>query len=560
MNKEKIIMKKINFVVAIFLVLLSVTSFAQSHNEEVTIEGSYTPHIKKSERITLKPEMPKREFIIPNHEVNTEDFFYSYKVDLEPISPLQYISNQSEDITNNFIKFGLGTRLSPDFIFRHYSELSRKTNIGIGVTHNSTWTGMKDYANSKYMNNAFNLSMSNKFSGFQLRSFIDYHYDMYNLISDTIDYGNDYDNKRYIHSLNVKLLANNNQTSYRSLYDEFMLDYNFTGIQGGEMENHLKFNAYLEHSNSWFRKSNGVQTLSIDISAEVNNISQTLMLITANPHLDFDGDYYKMRIGLRADAKTYSYDKGGIYPDIKGSLYLFNRNLELYAGLGGKTKINTLKEILSENPFIVSDFTAMEEFDYEKTYFDFNGGLKFKALDKISGNIGVRYRRIDNMVFYTYSSTQPNAFDIILNNCYVFNFNADIHAKISNNIKVAADFAYNKYDFFKAYMTNDAPITRAHAWYKPEFEFNLRGYYKYNQHWNFNIATYVEGKRYALSYDNTVKELKPICDIQLGCDYNFNDDLSFYAEIKNLIHNKYQIYYDYPSYGFQAFLGFKYRF
>ena len=53
---------------------------------------------------------------------------------------------------------------------------------------------------------------------------------------------------------------------------------------------------------------------------------------------------------------------------------------------------------------------------------------------------------------------------------------------------------------------------------------------------------------------------KPIVDIQLGSDYKLNDDISFYAEIKNLIHNKYQIYYNYPSYGFQVFVGFKYRF
>ena len=83
-----------------------------------------------------------------------------------------------------------------------------------------------------------------------------------------------------------------------------------------------------------------------------------------------------------------------------------------------------------------------------------------------------------------------------------------------------------------------------------------------NERWNFNMATYLEGRRYALTgstYDD-IKELKPIVDIQLGCDYNFNEDLSFYAEVKNLIHNKYQIYYNYPSYGFQAFVGFKYRF
>lgn len=560
-------MKKNNFIIALIFLFASTLLNAQSHNEEVTIEGSYTPHIKKSERLIRTPEMPKREFNIPNYSVNTKDFFYNYKVELEPISPSQYNHDKEEEITNNFIKAGIGTRLSPDFIFRHYSDISKKTSLGIGVTHNSTWLGMKEYANSRYMNNAFNVSMSNRFSGFQLHSRIDYHYDMYHLNNDTLN--PDFNSKRNIHSLNVNLLANNNQTSYKSLYDEFVLDYSYSGIQGGIQENLLKFKAHLEHSNSWFRKSSGIQTLAIDIKADIDNINQSLFLIAANPYLAFDGDYYNLHLGFRVDAKTNSTSKGGVYPDIKGSLYLFERNLEFYAGLGGGTKINTLKEILEENPFVVSNLTNLGEFDYEKTRIAFQGGLKFKALNMINGHIGVRYRAIENKVFYVSSLTQPNVFDIILNNCYVFNFNADLHVKINDKIKVVGDFAYNNYDFIKARMTTDVPVTIAHAWYKPKVEFTLRGVYKYNKNWNFNVATYFEGKRYALTnttqHDNEynyngIKELKPFADIQLGCDYNMNEHLAFYAEIKNLVHNKYQMYYGYPSYGFQAFLGFKYRF
>ncbi len=563
-------MKIRNIVVTLFLLFATASVNAQSHNEEVTVEGSFTPHIKKSERVLMNPQLPKHEFNIPDYKVNTQDFFYNYKLDLEPVSPMSYNDVMSHDITNNFVKIGLGTRLSPDVLFRHYSDLTRNMSLGIGLIHNSTWTNMKDYDNSKYMNNAFNLSMNNKFSGFQLRTFIDYHNDMYNLkYSPDTNIDDAPDTKRFINSLGVKLLSNNNQTSYRSLYDEFLLDYNYTGIQGGVMENLIKFNAYIEHSNSWFRNSDGIQTLSVDIKAELNNISHTLFIISANPRLDFDGEYYNLHLGFRVDAKTNSTSMGGIYPDIKGSLYLFNRNIEFYAGLGGKTKINTLKEILSENPFIISDLTNMGEFDYEKTRFDFQGGLKLKVLNMINGHVGVRYRKIENKVFYVSSLTQPGAFDIILNNCHVFNFYADLHVKINDKIKVVGDFAYNDYDFIKERMTADFPVTIAHAWYKPKVEFALRGVYKYNDKWNFNIASYFEGKRYALTditkYENEydfdgVKELKPICDIQLGCDYNFNDDLSFYAEIKNLIHNKYQMYYGYPSYGFQAFLGFKYRF
>ena len=565
-----------NLLIFIILLLTCSLSMAQSHNEEVTVEGSYTPHIKKSERLTQTPDTPKHEFNIPHYEVNTEDFFYSYKIESEPISPIQYKQNGGYDITNNFIKLGLGTRLSPDLIFRHYSDITRRMSLGLGITHNSTWLGMKDYDNAKYMNNAFKLSTTNRFSGFQLHSYINYHYDTYHLNYD-YDGGNDHDNdydgdydgdantRREIHSLNVKLLANNNQTSYKSLYNEFLLDYSYTSIQGGIQENLAKFKAHLEHSNSWFRKNNGVQTLSADIEADINNISQTLFLISANPYLAFDGEYYNLHLGFRVDAKTNSTSMGGIYPDLRGSLYLFNRNFELYAGLGGGTKINTLKEILAENPFIISNMKNFGEFDYEKTKIDFKGGMKFKIINKISAHAGIRYRKIDNHVFYVNSIEQPNTFDIILNNCNIFSFDFDMVYNIDEKTKIAAGFSYNKYDMLyekcgDSLIDADEEIVNQKAWYKPEFEFSLKGIYDINEQWSCNIVTYVESSRYALVDYNDIEKLKPVCDIQLGCDYNFKDNLSFYGEIRNLIHNKYQIYYDYPSYGFQIFVGFKYRF
>lgn len=547
-------MKKINFVITAFFILISSLLSAQTHNEEVTVEGKYTPQIQKSERLIKTPDIPKRDFTIPNYEINTEDFAYEYKAELEPISPLGYTSSNDLNLRKNFIKAGFGTRLSPDFLFRHHSSISKRTSIGIGIDHNSTWLDMKDYVNSKYMNNAFALTMTNRFSQFQLHSYVDYHYDMYYINDSTAENSE----ARNIHSLNAKVTANNNKSSYKSLYDEFSLEYNYSGIQGGMQENLLKFRAHLEHSNSWFKHSNSTQTLIADINADLCNIEQTLFIAAFNPHLDLNGNFYNLRLGFRVDVKTNSINIGGIYPDIKGSLYLFKKNIELYAGIGGSTKINTLKNILAENPFVISNLLNTGEFDYEKTLIAIQGGVKFKALNMLSGNIGVRYRMVNNHVFYVSSIVQSGAFDIILNDCKIFNLNANVRFQLRDDISVIGDFAYNKYNYNA--MTDDAPITRAEVWYTPEVEFTLKGIYELNKNWNFSLATYIEGARYALIDYSEIQKLKPICDIQLGCDYNLNDDLSFYAEIKNIVHNKYQIYYNYPTYGFQAFIGLKYKF
>ena len=121
-------MKKINFVITAFFILISSLLSAQTHNEEVTVEGKYTPQIQKSERLIKTPDIPKRDFSIPNYEINTEDFSYDYKAELEPISPLGYTSSNDLNLRKNFIKAGFGTRLSPDFLFRHHSSISKRTS------------------------------------------------------------------------------------------------------------------------------------------------------------------------------------------------------------------------------------------------------------------------------------------------------------------------------------------------------------------------------------------------------------------------------------------------
>ena len=138
-----------NFAIFITLLLISSLANAQSHNEEVTVEGTYAPQIQKSQRIIQTPDIPERDFNIPNYEINTEDYVYDYKVDLEPVSPLTYTNNKGYAITNNFLKAGFGTRVSPDFLFRHYSNITRRTSLGVGITHNSTWLGMKASARQK---------------------------------------------------------------------------------------------------------------------------------------------------------------------------------------------------------------------------------------------------------------------------------------------------------------------------------------------------------------------------------------------------------------------------
>ena len=559
-------MKNKSLIISILLVIISMMANAQGHNEQVVVEGTYRPQIKRSERLQKTPETPVNEFNIPNYKAETRDFSYGYNMEVETMSAMNYKAEYGVEEKSNFLKAGIGTRLSPVFLFRHYSDLSNTMSLGVGVNHYSSWLDQKDYKKSSFMNNDFNIMTVNKFKGGQLRSFADYKYDMYHLRA----YDNvENPNGRNIHSFNLGAKWLSNGSSYRDFYTEFGGDYRATWIPGGITEHQLNAEAYLAYSDNWFNNKNinDLQTFAADVDLNYNNVFQNQLLVAIDPYFTMSGEFYHIHAGVRVDFKTG--DNIGFYPDVLGSVFVLDNMLEFYAKFGGRSKINTFADIVAENPFVTTNFTNFSEFGYEKTRFDFQGGTKVKVANNIDTHVGVRFRNIQNSVFYVpdydfyvkYDEDETvyhmQAFDLILDDYNVVNILADVHWKAMEKLDIAAELSINSYSF--PIRTQDKPRA-SEAWYKPNFTMTLRGDYQLDETWKFNASMLVLGKRWALNLDGEAEQLKPALDIQLGADYQLMEDLAAFAEIHNLFHDKYQLYYNYPSVGFEIFAGIKYRF
>ena len=380
-------MKNKSLIISILFVFVSVIANAQGHNEQVTVEGTYRPQIKRSERLQKTPETPVNEFNIPKYKAETRDFNYNYNMEVETMSAINYKAEYGEEEKSNFLKAGIGTRLSPLFLFRHYGDLSNTMSLGVGVNHYSSWLDMKDYKKSSFMNNDFNIMTVNKFRGGQLRAFGDYKYDMYHLRAyDDIENPNG----RNIHSFNLGAKWLSSGSSYRDFYTEFGGDYRATWIPGALTEHQVNAQAYLAYSDNWFdyKNINDLQTFAANVDLGYNNVFQNQLIVAVNPYFMMSGDFYHIHAGLRLDFKTG--DNIGIYPDVLGSVFMLDNMLEFYAKFGGRSKINTFADIVAENPFVTTNFTNFSEFGYEKTNFDFQAGVKAKVLNNLDAHVGVR--------------------------------------------------------------------------------------------------------------------------------------------------------------------------
>ena len=103
-------MKTKSLIISIFFVVIGFVANAQSHNEQVTVEGSYKPQIKRSERLQKAPEMPDNEFDIPKYKVEARDFNFGNSIEVETMSAMTYKADYGVESKNNFLKAGIGTR------------------------------------------------------------------------------------------------------------------------------------------------------------------------------------------------------------------------------------------------------------------------------------------------------------------------------------------------------------------------------------------------------------------------------------------------------------------
>ena len=553
-------MKYRALILSMVFVFAGAVANAQSHNEQVTVEGSYRPQIKRSERLQKTPETPDNNFNIPNYKAEAKDFNYGYNMEVETMSAMPYKADYVADDKDNFLKAGLGTRISPLFLFRHYSELSKTMSLGVGVKHYSSWLNSSDYKKSSFMNNDFNVVLVNKFNGGQLHTFADYKYDMYHLRA----YEGENPYGRNIHSFNVGAKWISSGTSYHDIYTEFGGNYRATWISGGLTEHQANAKAHFAYSDSY--------TIATDVELNYNNIYQGQMLVAVNPYLNLNGGFYNIRAGLRVDFKTGG--NVGVYPDVRGSLFIFDNKVEFYAKLGGGSKINTFADIVSKNPFVTTNFENFSEFGYEKTIVSFQGGVKAKITNNVDAHFGVNYRAMKNSVYFVpdrdfYASYGDDAkvyhlqaFDIIFQDCDITAILADARWKAMEKLNLAAEFAFYISNFHEPDLKLDGMTSWYYGkpWYRPRYTITLRGDYQLDETWKFNAAFKYLGNRWMLTPDLETIDVKRAVDFQIGADYKIREDLAAFVEIHNLFNDKYQLYYNYPSLGFEVFAGIKYRF
>lgn len=566
------------------LALMAIPTFAQ-HDEQVTVEGKYRPKVNKVNKLVLQPETPQPSYTFPSSEVNPKEAKQKFALDLEKIAPTAFAAKDDKLVTptQNFLMAGLGSRLSPLFFYKHNSLLTKTLGLGVGIKHNSSWLNIKDYAPSSYMNNAFDISLStSKFDGLQLDGGVYYNNDMYhfygiNLLETPLTEEElaIYAPKITYNKVGVHVGLASTTTRVGELSHDAHLDYFYML----DREHAIDFGYLLGYAGNFWGDKSHPQKLGLDLGFQYdycygqgdNLFVVDRILFKVNPFFEMSDEFYRLHLGVRMDGATRDSDEANflaVRPDLSGNLFVLDKKLEFYAGLNGGRKLLRFSDVVDDNPFVSSYLNP--SLCVQNVKLGFDGGVRTNILEIVDLHLGVRYRHTDKDPLFVYHIPEAdllppgadpilNSFDLVYDETQLVTVMGDVRVKMRNSLTVDLGFAYN----------NCKPTVEEYAWYRPTTEGKLKLTYDLNDKLAFNTTFLYQGGRYAKVWDGvvdwqnfnfTAEKLKDVFDLSIGADYKVNDQITAFALLDNVAHQKYHLYYNYPVTGIQFFAGVKLRF
>ena len=559
-------------------------AYAQ-HDEQVTVEGKYRPKVNKVDKLQLNPETPQPSYAFPSSEVNPKEVTQKFVLDFEKIAPSGYAAKNDELVTptKNFLMAGIGTRLSPLFLYKHNSMLTKTLGLGVGIKHNSSWLGIKDYAPSSYMNNGFDVGLStSKLGGFLLDGGVYYKNDMCHFYGINLKETplTDEQIAAYAQRINYNKVGAHlglasTSTRVGELSHNAQVDYCFLF----EREHALDLGYGIGYANNFWGDRNHPQKIGLDLGFQYDYCmgqGDNLFVVDriwfkVNPFFEMSDEFYRLRLGVRLEGATRDSDSDkflAVRPDLSGSLFVLNKKLEFYAGLNGGCKMLRFSDIVDINPFVSP--LCNPSLRVMNVKLAFEGGVRTNIMETVDLHLGVRYRHTGKDPLFVYyvpnanlipAGYDPvlNTFDLVYDETQAVTVLADARFRMRNGLTADLGFAYN----------SCKPTVEKYAWYRPTLEGKLKLTYDLNEKLAFNTTFLYQGGRYAKVWDGVVDwqnfsynavKLKDVFDLSLGADYKVNDQITAFALLDNVAHQKYQLYYNYPVTGIQFFAGVKLRF
>lgn len=521
-----------------------------STNKHVTIELKYQPILIDAVKIESVPVIEKPLPTTPNYTYAITSKQAQTDKIVNPIPPADLLKKEENLYPSSFVKLGYGNMKTPLAELYFNNKQNKQYSYGIqyrflqtNSNQNKSFADFTDHVGKAYLssfstNGEFGLEVNYKQNSYNYFGFVD-----------TIN-TSDKDLSRTIRNFEAK--AYYNSTPAKSSKVKHRTAFNFYNFQiGGATENDYSLSSKIYGAVSDFNDlQNGVLSATIGIdytTLQLPNLkSKNRFFIQLDPRFDFKYDVLDLSVGFNSTVFFDGNDTAKLFPNlvVKANLPLIEKVANLYGGIDGRYRKQSLKNILQTNQF-TSTYNITNAYENIRAYVGING----KVGSSIDASFEINYLDVSNMPLFITRKDSFNSFAMILDQANILKFGGVLNYSFSEKARIGLSGNFYNYTF----------TGQAQAWQLPNIEgklnmnFNIKN--KVYPHFDI-VAMSLQKQRTGLDDKNYKSStLNAFYDISAGIDFRFRPKLSLFVQANNIVSSRYQRWYSYPVYGFNAVGG-----
>lgn len=556
-----------NLFFAVFMILLTGSPFSilaqqDTSSNTVIVIVPTKPSLSDGRKLEILPQVTRTsQTTKPELNIQTVEKFSQTGKHVSTIEPVLHTPERSQIFPNGYVNLGYGNlnAIQGNAYINNHSDPNNA--YGFHANHFSTQVpkSIQDFSRNE-------LGMFTKlFKGFdEFGASLDYErhaYRFYNPADSVEGLFTQKELTRNLEQWNLNLYykaGDLNQVALRPYFRGHgaFERYVFTG---NRFENSFNLGGHLrlEHASIFSQNVRETQALDVQLHAtadrlylgENNEMNRYFGWLQVQEEFDFD--FMGRKIDAKVGIKSAAYTDTGDFEMYFNLIFhidapLMGEDLILYAGLDGGYERRSLQTLYSVNPFINNNPLLQNQFNNYKAY----GGIMAKIAPGTSFQLEASSTSITDFALFTASFDPLRRFEIVYENL------------IHNTVKGQLNFNLGEKAWINLIGSYHNYITQSEreAWLMPDYEVKLRTRYQMANQLFARLDLISMGTRFAIDENRATQKLPPLLDLNLGVDFAAGEHFYVFTEVNNLVNARYQRWYQYPVYGFNATAGIGYRF
>ncbi len=565
-------------------------------SQQVNIITDYVPVIADAFKLNDNPSVIDTVAIKPMLKYSVINKQHKTVIILDSIKPAKMKNEAVEKLSNNYLKAGLGNYSSPYAEFFFANLRSKQWQYGAHAKHlSSNYTSYKQGIAS-FSDNGID-AFGKYFVGNELISLNSaWNRNVNNIYSYNSSFfqPNDYDDK-YINNIidiNAKVLSIN--TDSAALIHSVKFNYYNLNRKLTEMkintENHFDiiadFSKFTDNQiiggelkYQFFKTNFDV----INVNSLIPSEPILFNLVSFSPYVKAKGSKWNATIGATV-LQEFEAKKTRFFPNVWFNYLLVPDFLTIYSSVIGNAKVNSLRVITNDNPFLLNNgLNQRTTTNLVDASIGVKGNFNSKIAYNLSGNYSIinqlqMFQEVTNFKNLSYGSFaelqtfMPSAnfhnfqFISVYDNAKYWNLKGNLNYKVSKKLDVDIQATYQNFKM----------DTSKFAYYKENLNITLDASYSINEKISLTCKAFYIGKRKGLSQQASfssfygvkgsyetrfvIYDLPAYVDGNIGVQYKHTKKLSAFLTLNNIFNSRVQRWQHTPTMGFWLMGGVNYSF